>query len=623
MQIEQAETLGRYRLGAELGRGALTTVYRGTDPALGRAVAVKVLRADLAQEVRQGAREHFLREASAAVRLQHPHIAAVYEAGEQGEIAYCAMELVEGRNLDTVRHDGDRLPFARIGAIIAQLADALDYAHGQGIVHRDVRPANIFVTTDGGAKLADFGLAYTPAAKDGQPLTARAAAKYHSPQQALKQPLDPSTDMFSLGVVLYEMLARRTPFELPDESQLLALKVRIAREPHQPVTKIDASIPPGFDRVLARALAKLPKDRYARACDMADALRAQGLAPLAASPLGPAMGAPALRVAQKLQPAAPATEPAALPQSQPSATPSAPTKPAVPMQKAGTVMDVLGDLDAFSRTLDEQAKALQEAADEEERLKALEAQRSAEAEAQRLLHEEADLPSLDSLGKSPDTTTDLSRSAVLATLKRQSAARPAEGQAGSREQTRSRIDRMLRAAMKYLSELAVGVNGASPTLERPYELLYLPKPPPMRIAEAFTDLRTRRVEGDEVCDFVFLKFRASYTPPGRMELTATDLELCKRLLDAGRVPFEVQVLKKNDFGQPTHAAYVLDGVIPCEIFLRANYDNGTVAVELLNIGRFGKTTGQLTLDQLTNTLLDEIGKFILGAPNTFAKLVRP
>jgi hypothetical protein len=286
-------------------------------------------------------------------------------------------------------------------------------------------------------------------------------------------------------------------------------------------------------------------------------------------------------------------------------------------------MDVLGDLDAFSRTLDEQAQALQQAAEEEERIKALEAQRSAEAEAQRRAHEEAELPSLASSGKSPDTTADLSRSAVLATLKRQSAARPAEGQGANRELTRSRIDRMLRAAMKYLSEIAVGVNGASPTLERPYELLYLPKPPPMSITEAFTDLRSRRVEGEEVCDFVFLKFRASYSPPARVEVAATDLELCKRLLDTGRVPFETQVLKKNDFGQPTHAAYVLGEAIPCEIFLRANYDNATVAVELLNIGRFGKATGQIALDQLTNSLLDEIGKFILGAPNAFGKLVKP
>ena len=175
MQIEQEKSLGLYRLGTELGRGTLTAVFRATDTALGRAVAVKVLRPDLPQDLRQGAREHFLREARAAVRLRHPHITAVYEAGEQGEAAYAAMELVEGRSLEAVLRDADRLPFPRIGAIVAQIADALDYAHGLGIVHRDIRPANIFVTAAGEAKLADFGLAYAPVAKDGQPLTARSA----------------------------------------------------------------------------------------------------------------------------------------------------------------------------------------------------------------------------------------------------------------------------------------------------------------------------------------------------------------------------------------------------------------------------------------------------------------
>jgi len=765
-------TLGHYRIAGALGKGTLTNVYRGTDSSGGRAVAVKVLRTDLPPELRQGAREHFLREARAAARLQHPHIAALYDIGDQGDAAFIAMELLEGRSLERILRDPDRLPFPRIGEIIAQLADALDYAHGLGIVHRDVRPANIFISPSGEAKLTDFGLAYTPPTKDAQPLTARSAAKYCSPQQALKQPLDPSTDIFSLGVVLYEMLARRTPFDLPDETKVLALKVRIAREPYQPAKQIDATIPAGFDRVLARALAKLPKDRYARACDMADALRAMGLAPLA-TPVEPDTTPPGPATAQPVRPAAPikvpippASRPAApakpppVAQAQPSAAdatlpltkppaparpaasapagaqaqpspadltqpltkppaparpaasapagaqaqpspadltqpltkPPAPAQPAVgapavaqgqasladvtqplsntpapapaqaspadvtqplsntpapapaqanpadvtqplanppaPAQSAsqaqefGAGMDLLGDLDAFSRTLDEQAQAIAQEAEEESRLKLQEAQRRADEEAKRLAGE-APVPELPaSASAPPEAAGDVPRSAVLEMLKRQGAARPGQGQA-TRAQTKARIDGTLRAALKYLSELAAGVNSASPALERPYELIYLAKSPPMTLAEAFTDLRTRKVDGDNLCDFVFLKFRAAYTSPARAEVTATDMELCKRMLDAAHAPFEVQVLKKNDFGQPTQVAYVLNAAIPCEITLRGNYEAGAIAVEILNVGRFGKVEAQLALDQLGDGLLDEIGKFILGAPNGFAHLVLP
>jgi hypothetical protein len=285
-------------------------------------------------------------------------------------------------------------------------------------------------------------------------------------------------------------------------------------------------------------------------------------------------------------------------------------------------MDLLGDLDAFSRMLDEQEKAMEQAAEEERRVKTEEAQRLADAEALRLAPEQAETQPPASGGAPSEPGVDLSRSSVLAMLKRQSAARPAEDRAASRAQMKARIDRTLRAAMKYFAELAAGVNGASPTLERPYELLYLPKPPPMTLAEAFADSRNRKVDGDDLCDVVYLKYRASYAPAARVEVSATDMELCKRLLDGARAPFELQVLKKNDFGQPTQVAYVLNAPIPCEIVLRANYDAGAVAVELLNVGRFGKASGQLALDQLTDSLLDEIGKFILGAPNKFAGLVK-
>ncbi len=277
-------TLGRYHILGELGRGAMGTVYRAHDPLIEREVAVKTLHPDLPQEVMAEVRERFLREAKSAGRLNHPNIVTIFDVGEHDGVAYMAMELLEGRSLQQIIGESARLPFQTIADLVAQIADALDRAQQLGIVHRDVKPANVVVSASGHAKLTDFGVAFVPASTMTQTGAMIGSPRYMSPEQVLGLPIDPRSDIFSLAVVLYEMLAGRAPFVRAEDSTIFPLINRIAAEPHPPVTQVDPSIPAAFEVILSKGLAKKPENRYQRAGEMANDLRnLRGLEPSGAA----------------------------------------------------------------------------------------------------------------------------------------------------------------------------------------------------------------------------------------------------------------------------------------------------------------------------------------------------
>ncbi|HEY6966959.1 MAG TPA: serine/threonine-protein kinase, partial [Burkholderiales bacterium] len=264
---------GRYQIVSELGRGAMGAVHRAVDPLIERDVAIKTLLPNLPPEIMDEVRGRFLREARSAGRLNHPNIVTIYDVGEQDGVAYIAMELLEGKSLQQILRETPRLPVATIADLAAQVADGLDLAQRYKITHRDIKPANIMVSADWRAKLTDFGVAHVASSSMTQTGAALGSPKYMSPEQVTGQPLDPRSDIFSLGVVLYEMLVRRTPFEQTGDNTVFAVMHRIAAEPHAPVTKLDPQLPAAFDAILERALAKSPDKRYQRAGDMANDLR--------------------------------------------------------------------------------------------------------------------------------------------------------------------------------------------------------------------------------------------------------------------------------------------------------------------------------------------------------------
>jgi len=267
------KTLGRYQIVGELGRGAMGAVFRALDPLIDREVAIKTLLPDLPREVLEEVRERFIREARSAGRLSHPNIVTIFDVGEQDGVAYIAMELLKGHSLLEVLKHPQRLAFATIANVIAQVADALDMAQQHNIVHRDVKPANIMVDNAGRVKLTDFGVAYVPASTITGNGTALGSPRYMSPEQVTGAPIDPRSDIFSLGVVLYELLTKRTPFEHEGDTTIFALMNRIASTPHPAVREVDPSVPAPFEHIVDRALAKKPAERYPRAGEMARELR--------------------------------------------------------------------------------------------------------------------------------------------------------------------------------------------------------------------------------------------------------------------------------------------------------------------------------------------------------------
>jgi hypothetical protein len=231
-----------------------------------------VLNSDLPDESLAEVKGRFLREAKSAGRLNHPNIVTIYEFGEADGAAFMAMEFLDGRTLLQIMR-AERMPFASIAALVAQIADALDYAHRFGVVHRDVKPANIMVSAHGLAKITDFGIAHLQSSAITTAGMMLGSPRYMAPEHVLGKQIDGRADIFSLGIVLYEMLTRRTPFEEGESSTIFSLMQRIVTAPVPPLSQIVPDAPPAFELILARALAKKPEDRYQRASEFANDLR--------------------------------------------------------------------------------------------------------------------------------------------------------------------------------------------------------------------------------------------------------------------------------------------------------------------------------------------------------------
>jgi serine/threonine protein kinase len=256
----------------ELGKGAMGVVFLGRDPVIGRRVALKTIRANGEDdsETREFT-ERFLREAQAAGTLSHPNIVTIHDVGEEVETgtSFIAMEYVEGKNLKQLLKDKVSLSYDRIAEIVTNVGDALDYAHRRGIVHRDVKPANIILTNDGTVKITDFGIAKI----NSSSLTATGqflgTPNYMSPEQVTGEVVDGRSDLFSLGVVLYELLTKKKPFA---GDNLTSISYKIVHEEYPPPQTYDAAIPAEFNPILARALAKDPAARFQSGKDFVQAL---------------------------------------------------------------------------------------------------------------------------------------------------------------------------------------------------------------------------------------------------------------------------------------------------------------------------------------------------------------
>ncbi len=264
-----APTLGRYEIQKELGKGAMGIVYLGKDPKINRTVAIKTMRFedDIDEKTLKEVKIRFFREAQAAGNLSHPNILKIFDAGEEQEMAYIAMELLKGDDLKKWAAKDALLPVEKVLEYIAKVADALDYAHKQGVIHRDIKPANIMLLEDGSVRVTDFGIARIQESSKTATGTVLGTPYYMSPEQIAGKKVDGRSDIFSLGVTLYELLTGERPWK--GGESIGTLFFQIASDPYPDPLSIRPDMPEGIKTIIDRALKKNPDERYQKAGEMA------------------------------------------------------------------------------------------------------------------------------------------------------------------------------------------------------------------------------------------------------------------------------------------------------------------------------------------------------------------
>ena len=268
--METIEALGKYEIKRPLGRGAMGTVYEGWDPIIARRVAIKTVKLpDNADPETEEALARFRREAQAAGRLTHPNIVGVFDYGETSDLAYIVMEFVEGPSLKTLLDRHEHFAITDMARVMQDLLAGLQFSHERGVVHRDIKPANVMLTGAGQAKIADFGIARIDSSSMTQAGTLLGTPAYMSPEQFMGQVVDARTDIYSSGVLLYQMLTGDRPFE----GSMSAIMHKVLNtEPPVP-SLLSVTAPPSFDAVVRRAMSRRPEDRFASAGAFAEAIR--------------------------------------------------------------------------------------------------------------------------------------------------------------------------------------------------------------------------------------------------------------------------------------------------------------------------------------------------------------
>ena len=348
--------LGKYVIRRELGRGAMGVVYEGFDPFIERTVAIKTIKPERIDQAASEMLARFKREAQAAGRLNHPNIVSIYEYGEENGVAFIAMEFIKGKELKDYFESGQRFANKDIARIMGEILGALEHAHRNGVTHRDIKPANVIILEGGVVKVADFGIARIESSELTQAGTVLGTPSYMSPEQFLGTPVDGRSDIFSCGVLLYQFLTGERPFS----GAVTTIMHKVLREEPLAPSMLNATLPPAWDAVVKRALAKSPAERYQSAAQFAADITAvaEGRTPstmtagadatlVDAAPDATVMEATAIRPAAQAAAAAPAAARAAPPAQPPAAAAFRPAGAEVPRRKlkvgllAGAVAAVL------------------------------------------------------------------------------------------------------------------------------------------------------------------------------------------------------------------------------------------------------------------------------------------
>jgi serine/threonine protein kinase/formylglycine-generating enzyme required for sulfatase activity len=268
---DNIKKIGKYAIESEIGRGAMGKVYKGLDPVINRHVAIKAFSGRDTDSEDNDLSARFRQEAQAGGRLNHPGIVSVYEYGEDGDLAFIAMELVEGHTLAELIKQQIHFDFEEVSNLMIQVLEALQYAHSNGVVHRDIKPSNIMRTDSGDIKIADFGIARLESSELTQTGTVMGTLSYMSPEQLMGRQVDHRSDIFSCGTLFYELLTGESAFSSTNTASTM---YKVVHTELPPASKICPTVPASFDPVLARALAKNPEERFGSAQEFAQAIKA-------------------------------------------------------------------------------------------------------------------------------------------------------------------------------------------------------------------------------------------------------------------------------------------------------------------------------------------------------------
>ncbi len=586
----EVTTLGRYQIVSQLGRGAMGTVYRAIDPAIERTVAIKTLNPDLPDENMAEVKERFLREAKSAGKLNHPNVVTVYDVGETGGIAYIAMEFLEGRSLRQVLDSGEPLSVQAIVNIAAQIADALDYAQRYGIVHRDIKPANIMISPAGLAKLTDFGVAYMPSSSMTQTGTVLGSPKYLSPEQVLGLPVDGRADIFALGVVLFEMLARKTPFERP-EITVFQLMQAICTNPAPRVTSLNREIPAAFDAILTHALGKRPEERYQRAADFADDLRNYKQRALTATD-ETMMGPRAVDSTLVVRPGTPATDPTPLPSRRGADDPE--------MQKH--MEKLLADVDTFSTQYDDDSRKLEETA--------------------RLIWAEREKAEQEAKEPPKEAETSASRKSALIGMLQDQAKAKTQQPAGPSMESALALSAKLRQAHGYLTDFVREFNAATPAFAGKLSLPFLGNLPAMTLGGGTVDYRTVKMNDKEVIDHVLLTYVMSSSEKPRVTLNREEARMLKSQLERNEMKFEEKEVSQL-FQKVPRVTMTVESKMTARVRISADYKAQVVEFLCHNVGMVGAAKFRIAAAKFDEDAVEEFGKLLIGLPNKFAELKLP
>jgi serine/threonine protein kinase len=566
--------LGKYEIRRELGKGAMGVVYEGFDPFIERTVAIKTIRKSLIDPAEAvEALGRFRREAQAAGRLTHPSIVAVYEYGEDGDIAFIAMEFVVGRELKTFFGKGERFPLADALHIMLQLLDALAYSHECGVVHRDIKPSNIVITGKNQVKVVDFGIARIESSDLTQVGMILGTPAYMSPEQFKGATADSRSDIYSSGVIFYHMLTGERPFVANNPS---ALMHKVLSEEPRPPSEFDPGISKALEAVVRKAMAKLPEDRFQTAAEFREALLA------ADSRAAEEAATDAEDVTQTLL---------------------------ITPQKGRTAPLLEFDLTTLNTNIEKQLdEARQSAAASPPPSAAPPAAIASPG------FSNAPLPRKPDITQESNLLADLVREATVNQEAQQFLAQTTSQPPIYDRYTRAKhLHETLEKVSVFFNALSLQLKNVEPAIARSYPFGRRAVYANLACKSAYADSRRRDIYDAVFLDYVMFGLRLSAPAPILITRPRDMLDDLKDKLDKYKINALDDVDGLARGGKPDEWVEIrLAPEFPVQLQFKGNYDENRIDVLSLNLEAFGYNAFRLGVEDVTPELLDNIGFFLLG-----------